>query len=178
MGVQRIYESGLTAEQYVAMEGHRQVIAGSCPGCHRRLQRHGSYGRGVSGVTGHVVEIRVARFVCAKCRRTVSYLPSFCLSYRLVGVATLEAYLEGRHGGRDVQVRVSLLSNYLRRMMGFARELIRIVGFGLGLSPPKGAWVWPWLKEACGGLAAATRQLVTLYGITTFRRYQCHQSAM
>jgi transposase-like protein len=175
--VQRIYEFGFGVEAYVALEGHRQVVPGGCPRCGGGLQRHGSYGRGVSGERGAVVELRVARFLCRGCRRTVSYLPSFCLSYRLVGVATVEAYLEGRHGGRDVQARSDLLAEYVRRMRGFARELVRRVGFGLGRSPPAGVWVWPWLREACGGLAAATRQLVTQYEVTIFRRYQCHQKA-
>lgn len=122
--------------------------------------------------------IIVARFLCRGCWRTVSYLPSFALSYRLVRVATVEAFLEGRHGGRDVQAYEGLLRNYRRQMHAFAVEMIRVVGFGLGLAPPGPAGLWRWLKEACGGLAAATRQLVTHFRVTTLRRYQCHQPAV
>lgn len=122
--------------------------------------------------------IMVARFFCQGCRRTVSYLPSFALSYRLVGTATVEAFLEGGPAGRDVQAYEALLRNYRRRMHTFAVEVIRVVGFGLGLAPPGPEGLWRWLKEACGGLAAATRQLVTHFRVTILRRYQCHQPAV
>ncbi len=74
-----------------------------------------------------------------------------------------------------MQKRTELLQSYRRRMLAFAGEVIRVVGSGLGLSPPPPPGLWPWLKEACGGLAAVARQLVTLFRITTFKRYQCHQ---
>ena len=179
--MQRIYPCELTVEQYVEWEWHRQVIAERvCPICGEEggLEGHGSYGRGVTTGTGEVVRILVARFRCRGCERTVSYLPAFALSYRLVNAATVEAYLDGDYGRRDVRRWEELLRGYRRRMAGFAVELIRIVGCGLGLSPPKPAGLWPWLRVACGGLASAARRLVNLFRITTFRRYQCHQPAV
>lgn len=179
--MQRIYPWESTIEQYVESEGHRQVEGERvCPRCRRagRLHRHGGYSRWVTNATGAAVAIIVARFLCQGCERTVSYLPSFALSYRLVRTATVEAFLDGRHEGRDVQAYEALLRAYRRRMQSFAREMIRVVGFGLGLDPPPVAGLWRWLKEACGGLAAATRQLVTHFRVTTLRRYQCHQPAV
>lgn len=180
--MQRIYATGLTAEQYVATEAHRQVQAETvCPRCGKShgLQRHGAYERGITGALGQVLWILIARFLCPGCRRTVSYLPDFAMSYRLVQVETFEAFLEGKIGRRDVQSRQSLLEDYRRRMTRYGRALWRTVGCGFGLAPPAGGeGVWPWLKEACGGLGSAARRLVAQFRITFFRRYQCHQPAV
>lgn len=176
--MQRIYPCEHTVEQYVLSEAHRQVIAEPvCPQCRRgrSLWRHGSYGRWVTSEIGVVVLILVARFLCAVCGRTVSYLPSFALSYRVVRAATFEAFLNGDR--RDVGVRrwESLLQSYERRMHAFHPELLRVVGRGLGRAPPSGPAFWPWLKEACGSMTTATRRLVEHFKITVFRSYQCHQ---
>jgi len=124
---------------------------------------------------GQVLCISIARYLCLACRRTVSYLPSFALSYRLVQAATFEAFLEGKFDRRDVQTWQTLLQQYQRRMAGYAVDVIRIVGCGLGRAPPKLAEIWPWLKEAGGSLSSATRRLVMVFRITPFDRYHCHQ---
>lgn len=178
--MQRIHPCELTPEQYIATEAHRQVRPEAvCPCCGkpRSLHRHGCYPRGITGALGQVLCILIARFLCLGCRRTVSYLPSFALSYRLVQAATFEAFLEGTVGRRDVQTWQTLLQQYQRRMAGYATDVFRIVGCGLGRAPPATQRVWPWLKAACGSLDAATRQLVTVFQITPFKRYQCHQPA-
>ena len=178
--VQRIYLCNLTPEEYVATEAHRQVrpeeicpICGECD-C---LQSHGTYDRGITQKTGLVDSMCVARFLCVETGRTVSYLPSFALSYRLVQAATFEAFLEGRLDRRDVQRWAELLRQYSRRMRVFGAELLRVVGGGFGRAPPVPSALWPYLKEACGSVAAATRRLVTQFNITLFARYQCHQPA-
>lgn len=129
-------------------------------------------------MVGQLLRVWVARFICAACGGTVSYLPSFALSYRLVQVATFEAFLEGKMARRDVQRWQSVLEDYRRRMMRHAVELWRTVGCGLGRAPPaRGVALWAWLKVACGGLASAARRLVAEFRTTLFRRYQCHQPA-
>jgi transposase-like protein len=179
--MQRIYPTALTPEQYVELEWHRQVVGESaCPRCgkSRGMHRHGVYERGVTGAFGQEVRILIARYRCQGCGRTMSYLPDFAMSYRLVAVGTFEAYLDGQVNRRDVQSRQSLLEDYRRRMLRYARALWRTVGCGLGLAPPAGgAQMWPWLREACGGLASAARRLVAQFRITLFKRYQCHQPA-
>jgi len=149
--MQRIYPCEQTVEQYIESEGHRQVIAEEvCPICGKvgGLERHGTYGRGVTTGSGQVATILVARFRCRGCERTVSYLPALALSYRLVNAATVEAYLDEDYGRRDVQRWEELLRGYRRRMAAFAVDLIRTVGCGLGLSPPKPEGLWPWLRVA------------------------------
>jgi transposase-like protein len=176
--MQRIYPCELTPEEYIETEAHRQVRPGMvCPRCGKAgpLHRHGVYKRGITGSVGQVLCILIARFLCLACRGTVSYLPSFALSYRLVRAATFEAFLEGKFALRDVQSWQTLLQQYQRRMADYAPDIFRIVGCRLGRAPPERSGVWPWLKEACGSLDSATRRLVTVFQITPFQRYQCHQ---
>ena len=177
-GMQRIYPYKQTVEEYVSSEAHRQVIPEAlCPRCRRcrRLLRHGSYGRWVTSKLGRVVRILIARFLRAGCRRKISYCPSFALSYRVIGTASVEAFLNGDRHDLGVRRWESLLKSYERRMHGFQAELLRVVGRGFGRAPPGGPAFWPWLKEACGGLESATRRLVEHFKITVFRSYQCHQ---
>jgi transposase-like protein len=176
--MQRIHPCELTPEEYIATEAYRQVRPGTvCPRCGKAgpLHRHGVYERGIPGALGQVLGILNARFLCLACRGTVSYLPSFALSYRLVQTATFEAFLEGKFARRDVQTWQTLLQQYQRRMADYAPDIFRIVGYGLGRAPPAPSGVWPWLKAACGSLSSATRRLVTVFQITPFQRYQCHQ---
>ena len=178
--MQRIYLTALSPEEYVASEAHRQVIAELiCPRCGKgRLRRHGTYRRGITGMVGQLLWLLVARFICLVCAHTVSYLPSFALSYRIVQVATFEAFLDGMLDRVAVQRWQSVLADYRRRMTRFAEVVVRTVGCGFGRAPPvAGGAVWSWLKGACGGMESATRLLVATFHITLFRRYQCHQPA-
>jgi hypothetical protein len=47
----------------------------------------------------------------------------------------------------------------------------------LGRSPPEenALIFWARIMEACGGVAAATGQLVGQLSVTLFGRYRCHQ---
>jgi transposase-like protein len=173
--MQRIMPSDLTPEVYWASEAHQQVRAETvCPRCGKAgpLHRHGTYARWITGVVGKVLRILIARFLCVACGATVSYLPEFALSYRLVRGATFEAYLDGQHDRPDVQRCQALAADYRRRMHAFAAELGRTIGCGLGRAPPTDGRLWPWVKEACGGIEPATRRL---FKVTLFRSYQCHQ---
>jgi len=178
--MQRIHPTALTPEQYIATEAHRQVIGELvCPRCGKgRLHRHGKYDRGITGLVGQLLGVCVARFLCLACGGTVSYLPSFALSYRIVQAATFEAFLDRKIDRSDVQHWQSVVQDYQRRMIRFAPELVRTVGCGFGRAPPAEAGaVWSWLKGACDGLPSAARLLVANFRITLFRRYQCHQPA-
>lgn len=73
----------------------------TCPRCKAldRLLGHGSYPR---NVVDHVqpIPIRVKRFLCAACRKTVSVLPTFCLPWRHYAAATIQTVLDLRFVGR------------------------------------------------------------------------------
>lgn len=162
--MQRIYLCSVTPEEYATSCAHLRVIPEEdCPRCNQAgpLQGHGSYGRGITAATGKVLPIRIARFLCLGCGRTISYLPSFALSYRLVQTETFESFLEGRTDRRDVQTREDLLRQYRRRMLAYGSKLWQAISGGLGRcrAPPTGSTLWPYLKEAYGSLAAATRHL-------------------
>ncbi|MFA5264543.1 MAG: DUF6431 domain-containing protein [Opitutaceae bacterium] len=180
--MQRIYACALSVEDYVGRNAHEHVVSQPvCAFCGERAAqyRHGSYERSVISRTGLLHAIKVARFLCAACGHTISYLPSFALSYRLLQAATFEAFLAGRWAGRDVQTRLELLHRYRRRMEAYRASLTRAIGYGFGRAPPQGcepcAGVWAWLREACGSMESATCRLVSEFKITVFNRYQCHQ---
>lgn len=177
--MQCIYKCGFTIREYVEGEGHEQVVPDRCcASCGRRegQHRHGTYERAVVDEEGRGWTIRVARFLCMACGRTLSYLPGFALSYRLVAAAGFEAFLEGKHDRRDVLRHLDLLKSYRRKMESFAASVYRVVGYGLGLAPPaRPREVWRWLKEACGGVEPATCRLVAQFRLTVFGRYRCHQ---
>jgi hypothetical protein len=69
-------------------------------------------------------------------RVTTSYLPKFALTYRLMGAASLEAFVNGERDRPDVERYRDLLKRYARRMTAFAAELVGSVGMGLGPAPP------------------------------------------
>jgi hypothetical protein len=177
--MQRIYPSPWTPEQYIQGEAHRQIIAESiCPICHSAtsLQGHGYYWRYLISLVGEVLRIWVARFLCPLCRRTVSYLPDFVLTYRAIQTKTFAAFLDGERQRPDVRSFTDLLRGYQLQLEAFGPELMATVGMGLGRSPPRSPrGLWSWLKRAGDGLHLVTRRLVTEFRVGLFRRYQCHQ---
>ncbi len=179
--MQRIYPWPWTPEEYFETEAYRQIVPDSvCPCCERLmpLHRHGRYRRWVVTVLGRLWHLWITRFLCSLCRRTISYVPDFALTYRLLGADSLAASLEGQHDRPDVLRFWALLASYRRRFEAFGGELVRTVGAGLGLAPPLSMQDrWPWLKATGDGLASVTRQLVTTFKIGLLRRYQCHQPA-
>ena len=179
--MQRIYRSPWTPQEYIQCQAHLQIIAESiCPVCQlvTRLHGHGYYWRYLISLVGEVLEIWVARFLCPLCRRTVSYLPDFVLTYRAIQTRTFAAFLDGERERPDVRSFTDLLRGYQLQLEAFATELIATVGMGLGRPPPRSArGLWSWVKKAGAGLHVVTRRLVTEFRIGLFRRYQCHQPA-
>ncbi len=179
--MQRIYRSPWTPEEYQKQEAWRQIIPEStCSNCHQAvtLHRHDRYQRWVATLLGEALYLWIARFLCPLCRRTMSYLPDFALTYRLLGPETLDRYLEGELEQPDVRTFLDLCASYERRLHRFAPELIRTVGAGLGIPPPRCVQgLWPWLKKAGKGLRPLTRRLVTDFKMGLLKRYHCHQPA-
>jgi hypothetical protein len=70
-GMQRIYRSPWTPEEYESQEGWRQVIPEStCSNCHQAvtLHRHDRYQRWVVTLVGRLLYLWIARFFCPLCR--------------------------------------------------------------------------------------------------------------
>lgn len=179
--MQRIYACPWNVDEYLNSEGYLQVVPDTvCPHCQKvaPLHRHGLYERWVISLLGVLRRIPIARFLCYVCRHTISYLPEFALTYRLLGVETFEAFLNNRLHRPDVQTYFNLLQTYRRRLDFFAPVLFRTLGSGLGMPPPAPpASAWPWLKKAGERLAPLTRRLTAQFRIGLFLRYQCHQPA-
>jgi hypothetical protein len=179
--MQRIYRSPWTPEEYVATEADRQIVPESiCPSCLKAVQlhRHGHYQRWLITVLAELLRLWIARFLCPLCRTTISYLPDFAFSYRPLQPRTFEAFIEGQTERPDVRSYSERLRHYKLRAEDFAAELIRTVGAAMGRPPPQPPrGLWPWVKKAGDGLHTVTRELVTDFQITFFKRYRCHQPA-
>jgi hypothetical protein len=109
---------------------------------------------------------------------TVSLLPSFALSYRLLNNALVERFFLGKELGQAERRWDGLLKSYRKRAQQFSRSLIAIIGTGFGLAPPPVPEVGElvaWLTRLCGGLGPATEQLVNRWAVTLFGFYRCHQ---
>jgi len=126
---------------------------------------------------GKALRFLVRRFLCTFCGITVSCLPCFAQPYRLVNHTTLEAFLKGQNGRRDVQAQAGLLKRYARRFAEWRPSLLRIVGHRFGRASPKeeATAFWRRAVAACGSAAELTMQLVTEFRTTCFRTYRCHQ---
>lgn len=181
--MQRIVKLWWSPEQY-AEKGLERTIGrpAGCPNCTKsqRLEAHGYYRRWVSArdEVGSLVRIRVRRFFCQSCRRTVSLLPSFALSYRLLNNAVVEGFFLGKELVDAERRWEGLLKRYRRQAQQFSQRLIAIIGVGFGLAPPAAKEVGElidWLTRLCGGLGPATEQLVNRWAVTLFGLYRCHQ---
>ena len=72
-----------------------------CPQCHAKnpLHAHGSYTRTIMDAAYDGI-IRVRRYLCQACKRTVSLLPEFALPYLRSSIAVI-ALFSGAAGGCD-----------------------------------------------------------------------------
>ena len=87
--------------------------------------------------------MRWRAFFCRGCRRTVSYLPHFALSYRLLHVDLVERYLD-REGLAPVQEKWrDLLGCYRRGLLAWVPSVHRILGAALGRAPLRPEAFWP-----------------------------------
>jgi len=104
--MQKLRRVKLTAEAYVREQFHaRMRPPEECPNCGRlhRLWRMGITAGGRRNALGKALHFLVRRFLCTFCEITVSCLPCFAQPYRLINHTTLEAFLKGQDGRRDVQ---------------------------------------------------------------------------
>ncbi len=69
----------------------------TAPGC---LVGHGSYPRHAVDHLQQTIPIRVKRFLCASCQKTISLLPSFCLPWRHYQTSTIQAVLDWHFVGQ------------------------------------------------------------------------------
>ncbi len=177
--MQNIFKTSLTPQQYVEQAYHKQVPPPeNCLNCGQAhsLEALTYYQRYVTWLT-HVLIISVRRFLCRKCRVSVSCLPSFAQPYRAINTATVEAGFSGQTQQREVQHWGSAIESYWKRFEGHLPVLLRQVGNAFGPVPlaPTAKGFWSQLLAHCGDLASATRQLVLQFHTYLFGTYRCHQ---
>jgi hypothetical protein len=178
--MQTIYPTSLTPEQYVEQEYHKQVRPpGNCPNCQRAhaLEALAYYERYITTAGKMVLMIWVRRFLCRRCRVSVSCLPSFAQPYRPVNTSTIAAGFSGQNARPEVQRWSELLKGYWRRFQTHLPALLRRVSNAFGPAPlrPTAKGFWNQLLRRCGDMAGATRQLVRQFHTCLFGTYRCHQ---
>jgi hypothetical protein len=177
--MQVLYAIDIDPEEYAASEFQRQVSPPTrCPNCKgvKALWALGYYGRNLNRVSIGALVIFVRRFRCRHCRKTTSILPAFAQPYRFVQNRTIERFFSGEAFSDEVIRHLDLLSQYWRRFGIFLPVIERSLGKALERAPPgQPRASWRILVNLYGGLALATKNLVTAHQITPFGRYRCHR---
>ena len=99
--MQMLYRFSGSIQQYIehveSDETAKRCRPASCPQCESKhaLVCHGFYKRTVADTDSDCV-IRVRRFLCSACRRTVSLLPEFVLPYLRFTILVIGAFLKAR----------------------------------------------------------------------------------
>jgi hypothetical protein len=101
--MQMLYPFSGSIQQYIQRvssgEDANRCRPGNCPQCESKqpLVCHGFYKRTVADMEWEGV-IRVRRFMCSACRRTVSLLPEFVLPYLRFTIVVIGEFLKARLG--------------------------------------------------------------------------------
>jgi hypothetical protein len=99
--MQMLYPFAGTIQQYIERVGSKEegdrCRPASCPQCESKqaLVCHGFYKRTVVEIGWDGV-IRVRRYLCMACRRTVSLLPEFVLPYLRFAIVVMARFLKAR----------------------------------------------------------------------------------
>jgi hypothetical protein len=176
--VQTIYPTTLTPLEYLEQGGAEQVQKPeNCANCGvaHCLEALGYYWRYISHLLEYL-RIRIRRFVCLRCRVSISCLPDFAQPYRVVNIQTVEAGFNGGNARPEVHWG-SLIAVYWKKFTAFLQGLLRTVGNAFGPCPVQvqAEDFWRLILKECSSLAAATEQLVRRFRVCLFGRYRCHQ---
>jgi hypothetical protein len=176
--VQTIYPTTLTPLQYLEEGAAKQVKrpenCANCGGANC-LEALGYYWRYIS----HLLEclrIPIRRFLCLRCRVSISCLPDFAQPYRVVNSPTVEAGFNGGKARAEVHWG-SLIAVYWKKFTAFLQSLLRAVGNAFGPCPlqARAEDFWKLILQQCGSLAAGTEELVGKFRVCLFGKYRCHQ---
>lgn len=123
--------------------------------------------------------ISVPRFLCPKCLRTTSCLPSFALSYRMISSDTLEAFLQGRMKEKGIAQHRDLLESYRRRWEERAPEIEAVTGafFGPLSDEPPAQRLLNAMMRQWGNLRQGCVELLETFGEAPLKRYRIHDWA-
>jgi hypothetical protein len=119
-------------------------------------------------------QVKVARFLCALCRLTVSLLPAFVLPYRNRLVERVDAYFRATEEQRREMSDADVLRRYWRQWVGHIGALQRDAAWPAGHLEREPQSYWRQMRKAVGSMWAAQKHLIERYGIALLRRYGCH----
>ena len=176
--VQTIHPTTLTPREYFEQDAAKQVkgpeTCVNCGGAHC-LEALGYYRRYISYLV-ECFRIRIRRFLCLRCRASISCLPDFAQPYRVVNSQSIEAGFNGVKARPEVHWGY-LIAVYWKKFTAFLQSLLRRVGNAFGPCPVqvRPEDFWRLILNECGCLAAATEQLVRRFRVCLFGCYRCHQ---
>lgn len=150
-----------------------------CLGCgHSKLHRHGFYGRDVIE-GGRPWRIIIPRFLCVRCFRTSSCLPSFALPYRLLATATIQAFLQGRSSLPGNAREGHRLRSCHRRWRQRALAIEKIIGsyYAPASEEPAELRLLKGIMDQAGDLERGAIQLLETFGETPLGFYCIHDWA-
>jgi len=166
---------------YIREAYHRRVQAPytTCPQCAsgRKLNVLGYYSRYSTDEQGQELSLWIKRFICKACGKTLSCLPHFVASYRLLHNRLIEAYFLGDSKSIGVQRHSDLLKTYMKRFEQWQPSLASRIGCVFGRAPPRlKVWEWVrWMIHRAGNFHTVTKKLIEDFQTTCFGSYQCHQ---
>lgn len=168
---------------YVEKDLHEHVRAPQCCPCCDLLVdlcKWGYYERWVIGRCEHpkCCLIKVRRFRCPVCEKTISLLPGFAQPHHQMSNDLIEDFVLNRQTAQLLRYK-DLWEQMLRRFSRWKEHLLSIIGYGLGRSPPVHAsskQVLVWLWQGCGkSFNNATARLTKGFYSSVFGQYRCHK---
>ena len=160
------------------MQLRQSILKGSkvrCPSNRaHKIHSHGSYERYRHSVGGK--RIRIRRWLCVVCRRTLSVLPDFMLPYRACGVDPLEDWLDVHYHQRAPPTTGELEKGCLERARKRFERRIPSLSSQLGqmvpTTHPTARRLWESLRSY-GNLVEILRGLATGFKISLLGDYRC-----
>lgn len=169
----------LCAEYYLCKRQESLRPPDECPHCCklRTLRALGYYERDIADEMGVIIKIRVRRFRCCICGKTVSLLPSFAQPYKVVDNKTIVRFFSGEC--RLVTSVRRILIRYWRKFCRWLPDLLGEIRGFTGLPPPSECPMqcWNLFLTWGGSLGEVTLMLTKMNQITLFGRYRCHSSS-
>jgi Domain of unknown function (DUF6431) len=170
-------------ESYLKSGAERSMTPPSpCPHCgsHRKLRLLGYYERFITTTTGALERMKVRRFRCRDCRHSVSLLPNFCLSYRLVRGESVARFLRGDGIDALDLPWQELLLRCRRRFESWIPQLGELThsAFGVHWNGLPSHLVWTGMEVFFGGWTEARHRILGKCGVTMLGAYCCHAAGV
>ena len=165
------------------MQLREESFVGSRPACpkdpEQRVYRHGCYERYVDCNSQR--RLRVERFLCPRCGRTLSVLPKSRLPYIALSTAMVEADFDARASGTDPptasEKERGCLRRALDRLAGRVAPLCALLGQMIRPIKPSVCECWKALREL-DNLEGIVLLLGQKFNTSLLADYRCLRPAL